>query len=95
VKITPPTGETVARSHRGAGKPYAHSRGIAVVAIRQRRAAVSEKPKNDLKDLGDHTMHGVEDVADVVGHGIGGTVKGLADGVEAASAETQVRETDE
>ncbi len=57
--------------------------------------AVSEKPKNDLEDLGDHTLHGVEDVADVVGHGIGGAVKGLADGVEAASAETKVREADQ
>jgi hypothetical protein len=56
---------------------------------------VSEKPKNDLEELGDHTLHGVEDVADVNGHGVGGTVKGLADGVEAASADTKVREADE
>lgn len=56
---------------------------------------MDEKTKKDLKDAGEHTVHGVEDVADVVGHGIGGTVKGLADGVEAASAETEVRKADE
>lgn len=56
---------------------------------------VTEKPKNHLEDLGEHTLHGAEDVADVIGHGVGGTVKGLADGVEAASAETKVREADD
>jgi hypothetical protein len=56
---------------------------------------VSDKPKNDLEELGEHTLHGVEDVADVIGHGVGGTVKGLADGVEAASADTEVREADQ
>ena len=56
---------------------------------------MDEKTKKDLKDAGEHTVHGVEDVADVVGHGIGGTVKGLADGVEAASAESEVRKSDE
>ena len=40
-------------------------------------------------------LHGVEDVADVLGHGIGGAVKGLADGVEAASAQTDVRKDDD
>lgn len=55
---------------------------------------MDEKTKKDLKDAGEHTVHGVEDVADVVGHGIGGTVKGIADGVEAASAETEVRKSD-
>jgi hypothetical protein len=47
-----------------------------------------------LKDAGDHVLHGVEDVADVLGHGIGGAVKGLADGVESASAQTEVRKDD-
>lgn len=47
------------------------------------------------KDAGEHVLHGVEDIADVLGHGIGGAVKGLADGVESASAQTQVRKDDE
>lgn len=55
---------------------------------------MSEKTKKDFEDAGKHAVHGVEDVADVVGHGIGGAVKGLADGVESASAETKVREAD-
>lgn len=56
---------------------------------------MSEKDKKDLEDAGKHTLHGVEDVADVIGHAAGGTVKGLADGVEDASAKTKVREADE
>lgn len=55
---------------------------------------MDEKTKKDLKDAGAHTVHGIEDVAEVVGHGIGGAVKGLADGVETASADTQVRKDD-
>ena len=55
---------------------------------------MDEKTKKDLEDAGAHTVHGVEDVADVVGHGIGGAVKGIADGVESASADTQVRKDD-
>ena len=55
---------------------------------------MDEKTKKDFKDAGEHTAHGIEDVADVVGHGIGGAVKGLADGVETASADTQVRKED-
>jgi len=56
---------------------------------------MSEKSKKDLEDAGEHTLHGVEDVAEVIGHAAGGTVKGLADGVETASAETKAREADE
>lgn len=55
---------------------------------------MDEKTKKDLEDATKHTAHGIEDVADVVGHGIGGTVKGVADGVESASAETQLRKDD-
>ncbi|MFM1966707.1 MAG: hypothetical protein RL134_2432 [Actinomycetota bacterium] len=55
---------------------------------------MDKKTDKDLKDAGDHTMHGIEDVVDVVGHGIGGAVKGVADGVESASAESQVRKAD-
>lgn len=55
---------------------------------------MDEKTKKDLEDAGAHTAHGIEDVADVIGHGIGGAVKGLADGVESASADTQVRKDD-
>jgi len=56
---------------------------------------MSEKAKKDLEDAGKHTLHGVEDVVDVVGHAAGGTVKGMADGVEDASAETKVRDADD
>lgn len=51
--------------------------------------------KKDAEDAGKHVAHGVEDIVDVVGHGVGGAVKGLADGVESASAETKVRDADE
>ena len=53
-----------------------------------------KKGDKDVEDAGKHVAHGVEDVADVIGHGLGGAVKGLADGVESASAETQVRDAD-
>ena len=55
---------------------------------------MDEKTKKDLQDGGEHLLHGVEDAADVVGHGVTGAVKGVADGVESASAETKVREAD-
>lgn len=53
---------------------------------------MDEKSTHELGDGVDHVLHGVEDVADVVGHGAAGTVKGLADGVESASADTQARD---
>ena len=49
---------------------------------------------HDVKDAGAHVLHGVEDVVDVLGHGIGGAVKGLADGVESASAQSDARQED-
>lgn len=55
---------------------------------------MDEKTKKDLEHAGEHLAHGVEDVATVIGHGLGGAVKGLADGVEADSAQTQVRDED-
>jgi hypothetical protein len=55
---------------------------------------MNEKSKKDLKDGGEHLLHGLEDVAEVVGHGVAGTVKGVADGVESASADTKTREAD-
>lgn len=69
------------------------------------RAASEEMTLNDdtsqqhdedaLKDAGTHVLHGVEDVADVLAHGLGGAVEGLADGVESASTQTELRkETD-
>ncbi|MEY3732655.1 MAG: hypothetical protein RL347_14 [Actinomycetota bacterium] len=54
-----------------------------------------QDPKRDLEDAGDHALHGLEDIVDVVGHGVGGAVKGIADGVEDASAQTEVRDQDE
>lgn len=55
---------------------------------------MDEKTKKDLEDAGDHILHGAEDAADVIGHGVAGTVKGVADGVESASAETSARKDD-
>ena len=55
---------------------------------------MDEKSRKDLKDGGQHLLHGLEDVADVVGHGVTGTVKGVADGVESASADSKTRKTD-
>jgi hypothetical protein len=55
---------------------------------------MDEKSKKDLKDGGEHLLHGLEDVADVVGHGVAGAVKGVADGVESASAESKTRKAD-
>lgn len=56
---------------------------------------VDEKQKKDLKGFGEHALHAAEDAADVIGHGAAGAVKGVADGVESASAETKVRESGE
>jgi hypothetical protein len=56
---------------------------------------MDEKQKHDLKDVGEHALHAVEDAADVVAHGAAGAVKGVADGVESASAQTKVRENGE
>lgn len=56
---------------------------------------MDEKTKKDLKDAGEHTVHGIEDVVDVVGHGLGGAVKGMADGVETDSAKAQLRKGDD
>ena len=55
---------------------------------------MGEKTEKDIEAAGEHAAHGIEDVVDVVGHGLGGTVKGLADGVESASAETETRKED-
>lgn len=56
---------------------------------------MDEQQKKDLKGIGEHALHAAEDAADVIGHGAAGAVKGIADGVESASAETKVRERDE
>jgi hypothetical protein len=55
---------------------------------------MDEKTKKDIQDGGKHLLHGVEDVAEVIGHGAAGAVKGVADGVESDSAETKTRESE-
>lgn len=55
---------------------------------------MDEATKNRLKDLGEHAAHAAEDAVDVVGHGAAGAVKGVADGVESASAQTQERKAE-
>ncbi len=52
---------------------------------------MNEDQKANLKNLSEHALHGVEDAADVVGHGLGGAVKGVADGVESVSTTSQTR----
>lgn len=52
---------------------------------------MNEDQKATLKNLSDHALHGVEDAAEVVGHGLGGAVKGVADGVESVSADSDTR----
>lgn len=56
---------------------------------------MNEKNQEELKSIGKHALHGAEDVADVLAHGVGGAVKGVADGVESASADTKTRDLDE
>lgn len=56
---------------------------------------MNEKNQEELKSFGKHALHGAEDVADVLAHGVGGAVKGVADGVESASANTKTRNADE
>lgn len=55
---------------------------------------MNQEQKNEAKDAGKHLLHGVEDVGEVLGHGIAGTVKGVADGVESVSAESTKRKTE-
>jgi hypothetical protein len=55
---------------------------------------MTEENKDAAKEVGQHLLHGVEDVADVAGHGVTGAVKGLADGVESASSATKTRTED-
>lgn len=55
---------------------------------------MDDKTKKNLQDGGKHILHGVEDVAEVIGHGAAGAVKGVADGVESDSAETKTRESE-
>lgn len=52
---------------------------------------MDEATKDQAKALGKHTLHGLEDAANVVAHGLGGAVKGVADGVESVSATTKAR----
>ena len=56
---------------------------------------MNEKNQEELKSFGKHALHGAEEVADVLAHGVGGAVKGVADGVESASANTKTRNADE
>jgi hypothetical protein len=56
--------------------------------------SMNEENKDDAKVIGEHLLHGVEDAVDVAGHGVTGAVKGLADGVESASAASKTRNAD-
>ena len=53
---------------------------------------MGEKAKRDWEKGFEVAGHGLEDVADVAGHIVSGSVKGAADGVEAVSAHHTVEE---
>jgi hypothetical protein len=55
---------------------------------------MDQAKKDEAKKAGTHLLHGVEDVGEVLGHGVAGTVKGVADGVEGVSAKDEVRKTE-
>ena len=46
---------------------------------------MDEQTKDKLKEAAKKTGHVLGDIADVAGHTVAGTVKGVADGVEAVS----------
>jgi len=52
---------------------------------------MNKEQKDEAKKSGMHVLHGLEDAANVIAHGAAGAVKGVADGVESASAQTQNR----
>lgn len=53
---------------------------------------MDEKTKHNLKKGLDAAGHGLEDVVDVAGHVVTGSVKGAADGIETVSARRNVEE---
>ena len=55
---------------------------------------MNKEQKDEAKESGLHVLHGLEDVIDVAAHGAAGAVKGVADGVESASAATKTRNSD-
>lgn len=54
----------------------------------------NEHSQEELEALSKHTLHGLEDAAEIVGHGAAGAIKGIADGVESASAQSEVRKSE-
>jgi hypothetical protein len=64
------------------------------VIMDEKTKATGEKAKKAVKDGAKHVWHGVEDAADVVGHGAAGAVLGVADGVETASDATKIRKVE-
>jgi hypothetical protein len=60
----------------------------------EKTKATEDKVETSVKDAGKHVWHGVEDAADVVGHGAAGAVLGVADGVETASDATKIRKVE-
>lgn len=52
---------------------------------------MSEKFTKDVEDVGKGLADTVADTVNVVGHGVAGTAKGIADGVESVSAHDQLK----
>jgi hypothetical protein len=57
-----------------------------------KESMMDQEKNGEFKEFGTHALHGIEDAANVVAHGVGGAVKGVADGVESVSATTKERE---
>lgn len=53
---------------------------------------MDEKTKRDVQDGLKAASHGLEDVVEVAGHVVSGSVKGAADGIETVSAHRKVEE---
>jgi hypothetical protein len=60
----------------------------------EKTKATEDKAKEKIKNGAKHVWHGVEDAADVVGHGAAGAVLGVADGVQTASDATKIRDAE-
>ena len=67
---------------------------IMLILLPHLEEYVNEEQKDEAKKSGMHVLHGLEDVVDVAAHGAAGAVKGVADGVESASAATKTRSAD-
>jgi len=67
---------------------------IVLTVPQHMEESVNKDQKDEAKKSAVHVLHGLEDVVNVAAHGAAGAVKGVADGVESASAQTKTRKND-